>query len=120
MIATKTRTRPDNRFLLGVVSCVTGLLETGKPVYLRSRDGSYNMPIFGIRITYQTKLLQVETVFGWDTVWATESLIDESGDCLYCSPNANEIEKEMSLEALQLFIDKLGLLPPEFKVKEVF
>ena len=108
------------RFLVDAVSCVTDLLDMGKSVYLRANDDSYIIRISDIRITRKSKLLQVETVHGWVTVWATERLIDRDGECLYCSPNANEVEKEMSLDALQQFIDSLGILPPEFQVKEVF
>lgn len=77
------------------------------------------MPIWGIRITRSSKLLQVDTAYGWVTVWATESLTDESGRVLYSSPNYNELQKQMSLEALQSFVDKIGLLPPGFEVKDV-
>ena len=120
MVASTHPYRRQNTFLGSVVSCVTDLLGKGKSVYLRAQNDEYIIPVWDIRITRNSKLLQVETVYGWVTVWSTERLIDQDGECLYCSPNAYEVEKDMSFDALQAFIDKLGLLPAEFQVKDVF
>ena len=85
--------RRDVCYLRSVVSRVTELLESGGSVSLRGRDDAYDLPVWGVRITGKSKMLQVDTVFGWVTVWGTERLADEFGECLYCSPNYYELEE---------------------------
>lgn len=120
MVSSTPLSRNDSRYLHSVVNRVKGLLSSCKSVYLRANDGAYVMPIWGIRVTRSSKLLQVDTAYGWSTVWGTESLVDESGECLYCSPNHHELELQLSQESLDAFVESIGLVPAEFKIKEVF
>ena len=116
-----TPVRSDSCFLFSVVSEVRELLSGGARVFLCGMgNDSYRMRISGIRVTRNSKLLQVQTCFGWSTVWSWEQLEDEHGICLYRSPNFHELHEALSEEAFLSFVEGIGLLSEEFKVKEVF
>ena len=69
-----------------VVSRVKLLLRQGQSVYLCDVAGSYRLRVMGIRFSGKAQSLQVHTSFGWSTIWDTERLIDQHGDCLFESP----------------------------------
>ena len=69
-----------------VVSQTKLLLRQGQSVYLCDVAGSYRLRVMGIRFSGKAQSLQVHTSFGWSTIWDTERLIDQHGDCLFESP----------------------------------
>jgi hypothetical protein len=69
--------------LLPVVSRVRFVLRQGNPVYLCDTSDSYKFRVTGIRFSRKVQSLQVQASCGWLTIWDTERLTDQHGDCLF-------------------------------------
>ena len=96
--------------LLSVVSRVRLVLRQGKSVFTRDVAGAYEFQVTGIRFLRDVQLLQVQASFGWTTIWDTERLIDQCGDCLFECPTPDD-----TVEFLRISASRIGLMPSWFR-----
>jgi len=92
--------------MLPVVSRVRLVLRQGKSVFARDVAGAYEFQVTGIRFLREVQLLQVQASFGWSTIWDTERLIDQHGDCLFECPTPDD-----TVEFLRMSASRIGLMP---------
>jgi len=78
--------RTQRRILAGVVRHVNRMLRLCDSIFLRDFAGAYEFRVTRIRFSRKVQSLQVRASFGWSTVWNTERLINQHGDCLFESP----------------------------------
>ena len=92
--------------LLPVVSRVRLALRQGNSVFARDVAGAYEFQVTGIRFLREVQLLQVQASFGWSTIWDTERLIDQDGNCLLECPTPDD-----TVEFLRMSASRIGLMP---------
>lgn len=116
MISSATTHHLASAYLGEVSTRLTRLLNRRVSIYLTDNENTYKIRVYGVRVSPNDDLLEVNTCTGWSSVWYSERLIDGYGDILFESIPLEEFDTEL----LDCLVRKIGVFSDTLKIREVF